>query len=251
MLAAITADTSHSTASLFSSLSLHLTYRFVKPTTFSKQRSVTCISMNNSGTIAWKNKAVGSVTNVTSDMWCLNADWRSAKSDASVNFESIASNLKSEEIIKDPAKGMIAVLRYDDALNSPQHVLMLSLDKSKIFMRVVSDEVAAYADMSLLEPWQQTDNPAFYETELKKEVGIFNPLYWRKVRAVGIRTDRDDVLFEVTNGRNRYVVVHLTYAKNRSGKFLITQYYKDWADVYTNRLLPDRKEWQSDQVPRA
>ncbi len=40
MLAAIEADISHSAVILLSSLSLHLSYRFAKPATFSKQRAV-------------------------------------------------------------------------------------------------------------------------------------------------------------------------------------------------------------------
>lgn len=94
-------------------------------------------------------------------------------------------------------------------------------------MRLISDEVAAYADLSLLEPWQQTDNPTFYEKELKKEVTFFHSLNWKKVRAIGIRSDRDDVLFEILNGRFKYAVVHLTYTKERSRKFPVTIVYKD------------------------
>jgi hypothetical protein len=202
--------------------------------------------MNTSGTIFWKDKVVGTVTNVTADMWYLDADWQSVHSDNSLKFSNLASKLKAEDIIKDPAKGMIAILTYDDAPNSPQHVLILSLDKARIFMRIISGDVAAYADLSLLEPWQQTDNPSFYEKELRKEVTFFHPLYWKKVRAVGIRTDRDDVLFEVLNGQNKYVVVHLTYAKERTRKFPTAHFYRDWEDVYKNRLLEDHREWKED-----
>jgi hypothetical protein len=202
--------------------------------------------MNNSGTIAWKDKVIGRVTNLVSDMWYLDADWQRIQSEDALKFEDIASKLQSDEIIKDPAKGIVALLQFDDNQNSSDYVLILGMDKSKIFMRFINDEIAVYADKRLMKPWQQVENSAFYEKELKREITFFHVLYWKKVNAIGIRTDRDDVLFEVLNGRNKYAVVHLTYAKERSRKFPLTRFYKDWADVYKNRLLEDQKEWKDD-----
>lgn len=202
--------------------------------------------MENSGTIIWKNEKVGKVTNIISDMWYLDADWKPNHSDASSRFIDLASKLKGEDVIKEPSKGVVAHLQYDETSSGAHYVLILSVDNSKIFMRSISDEVAAYADRQLLEPWQSTDNPSFYEMELKKEVSFFHPLNWKSVRAVAIRTDRDDVLFEVLNGRSKYAVVHLTWRKESSRKFPTTKFYKDWKDVYTNRLLEDHKEWKAD-----
>ena len=190
---------------------------------------------------------VGTVTNIISDMWYLHADWKPNHSDASTKFIDLASKLKGEDIIKEPSKGMAARLQYDETSSIAHYVLILSIDDSKIFLRSISDEVAAYADRQLLEPWQPTDNPSFYETELKKEVSFFHPLYWKRVRTVAIRTDCDDVIFEVPNGRSKYAVVHLTWRKESSRKFPTTHFYKDWQDIYTNRLLEDHKEWTADQ----
>lgn len=113
-------------------------------------------------------------------------------------------------------------------------------------MRSISDEVAAYANKQFLEPWQATDNPSFYENELQKEVSFFHPLKWKKVRTVAIRTDRDDVLFELLTGSTKYAIVHLTWRKESSRKFPATRFYKDWHDVYMKKLLKDFKEWKAD-----
>ena len=83
-------------------------------------------------------------------------------------------------------------------------------------------------------------------TGLKKEVSFCHPLNWRSVRAIGIRTDRDEVLFEILSGRYKYAVVHLTWTNERSRKFPLTHFYKGWTELYTNRLLEDHKEWQQD-----
>ena len=202
--------------------------------------------MENSGTIIWKDETVGTVTNIISDMWYLDADWKPNISDISSTFANLASRLKGEEVIKDPSKGIVACLKYDEAPSNSHQVLILSMDNSKIFMRSVSDELAAYADKKLLEPWQPTSNPTFYEAELKKEVSFFHPLNWKNVRAIAHRTDCDDVLFEVLNGKSKYAVVHLTWRKESARKWPATHFYKDWQDVFVNCIVEDHKAWKGE-----
>lgn len=194
-------------------------------------------------TIIWKTEEVGTISNIINDMWYCDADWLSNNSGHASTFENIASRLNAEEVIKSPEKGMVVFLRAD---GSSSKFLILSLDKSRISMRMISDEVAAYADLSIMEPWMPASNPVDLENELRKEVSFFHPLYWKKVRAIGMRMDRDDVLFEVLNGAHKYAVVHLTYAKERSKKFPTTHFYRDWEDLYKNCLLEDHKVWKGD-----
>jgi hypothetical protein len=203
--------------------------------------------MENSGTIVWRNEIVGSVTTIIADMWYLQADWKPNESDVASMFMALASKLKAQDVIKEPLNGIVASLRYDDNSSNDHYVLILSFDNSKIFMRSISDEVAFYVDRQVLEPWHPTDNPALYENELKKELSFFHPLNWKRVRTVAVRKDRDDVLFEVLNGNSQYAVVHLTWRKESSRRFPTTRFYKDWQDVFTNRLLEDHKEWNAGQ----
>lgn len=179
------------------------------------------------------------------DMWYLDANWVPNKSQHSLSFEAIASKLNAEEIIKSPFKGMVALIKYEGSSSDAEKVLILSLDNAKIFMRSIGDEVAAYVDLSLMKPWQRIENPAFYEAELKKEISFFHVLNWKKVKAIVVRSDCDDVLFEVLNADTQYAVVHLTYAKERSRKFPVTHFYIDWQDLYKNRLLRDHNEWKN------
>lgn len=201
--------------------------------------------MENSGTISWNGETIGTVTNIVSDMWYMDADWKPNHSDASLKFTDFTSKLKGEDVIKEPSKGVVARLQYAEPSYS-HHVLILSVDNSKIFMRSISDEVAAYSEKRLLDPWKPTDNPSFYETELQKEVSFFHPLNWKRVRTVAIRTDRDDVLFEVLNGKSKYAVVSLTWRKESSRKFPTTHFYKNWRDVFVSRLVQDHEEWKTD-----
>jgi thiol-disulfide isomerase/thioredoxin len=200
--------------------------------------------MENSGIIIWKDETIGTVTNIILDMWYMDADWIPNNSETTLKFEELASKLKDNEVIKEPSNGIVALLKYNEAPSNSHSVLILSIDNSKIFMRSISDEVASYADKKLLQPWQPVDNPAFYESELKKIVSFFHPLNWKNVRAIANRTDCDEVLFEVLNGRFKYAVVHLTWKKENSRKFPTTKFYKDWQDIYTNRLWEDHKKWE-------
>ncbi len=201
-----------------------------------------------SATLLWRNNEVGRLSNITNDMWYLDGDWQSTGSQHAVRFTEIACKLDAKEVMR-TFKGMVALLSYDGSTSDPQKVLVLSLDKSKILMRMILDETAAYLDLSLFEPWKRLDDPTPYEIELKKEVGFFHPLRWKMTRAIGIRTDRDDVLFEILipEGRAKFAVVHLTYSRQRSRKFPLTTFYKDWKDFYENRLLEDQRSWKDDQ----
>lgn len=102
--------------------------------------------------------------------------------------------------------------------------------------------------LNFLEPWQQTDTPSLYEAELKKELTFLHPLKWKRVRAIAIRTDRDDVLFEIQSGCYRYAVVHLTWQgkRERNWKFPVSRFYKDWQDLFNNRIQQDHLDWSED-----
>lgn len=202
--------------------------------------------MENTAIILWKGEEVGTVSNIMNDMWYLDADWKPNHSDVSSRFMDLAFKLKGEDVIKEPSKGLVAQLRYNETSSSSHYVLILSVDKSKIFMRSISDDVAAYADRQLLEPWQTAVSPEFYEAELKKEVSFFHPLNWKNVRAIAHRTDCDDVLFEVLNGKSKYAVVHLTWRKESSRKWPATHFYNDWQDVFVNCIVEDHKVWKSE-----
>jgi hypothetical protein len=150
-------------------------------------------------------------------------------------------------VIESPSKGFLAYLKYEDSPSELEMVLIISLTNSKLSMRIVtSPATAAYVDLSRLEPWASVDNSAFYENELKNEVGFLHPLKWKKVRTIGRRTDCDEVLYEVLSGNIKYAVVHLTYSKKRKHRFPKTKFYTNWMDVYENRLLQDHNEWKND-----
>lgn len=200
--------------------------------------------MNNSGIISWQGEQVGMVTNITSDMWYLDAGWEPISGNSYLKFNEIAAKLNAKNVINDFTKGMVATLSYTDMPANTQYVLILSLDEEMIFMRTLDEVTAAYIDLNILRPWQQIENPQFYENELKKEIGILHPLFWKKVTAIGKRSDRDDVLFEVTGAR-KYAVVHLSYKKEYSRTFPVTHLYQDWTDLFKNRLLQEHRDWQN------
>ncbi len=202
--------------------------------------------MNNSGVIIWKGKEIGRAIIGTMDMWYVDVVLESNQSEDAQRFESIATKLNADYVIKNPAQGTIVELKYHDGSLTSDRFLVLCLKKSNLFMRLINSEIADWVDRKFLKPWQETDNPSFYENELKKEMSFFHPLNWRKFRAIALRSDRDDVLFELLTGNRKYAIVHLTWSKENSRKFPSTKFYKDWQDLYQNCILNDHKEWIED-----
>ncbi len=199
--------------------------------------------MKNLAIIEFKNIEIGIVTNITMDMGYLEGIWYSNQSEQALNFEGIVSKNIVKDIFESPLKGTLAKIRFSDSNANGQYVLIISLEESMLFMRLINEETAAYADLSILEPWQKVVNPTAYEKKLKKEISFFHPLNWKKLRAIGIRKDRDDVLFEILSKSNAYAIVHLTHSKESFRKFPVIKFYKNWNILYNSRLIIDNKEW--------
>lgn len=89
--------------------------------------------------------------------------------------------------------------------------------------------------------WDNTD----LTIQLKKEIPTGHLLSGKKVRSVGRRQDNDDALFEIDSDEYKYAVVHLTWAqkKLKDPKYPTTKLYKDWNDLYVNRILRDKEDW--------
>ena len=201
--------------------------------------------MEFSATILWKGQEVGRILNARQDMWYLGGEWQPACSAHALAFVDVARKLEAKEVMASWEKGLVVFLTMESSDSVPQPFLLTLLEGADICMRLLSEEMAAYIDLSLVAPWRRVDNPAFYEEELRKEVSFFHPLKRKNVKAIGVREDCDDVLFEVLNGISRFAVVHLTYSRERSRKFPATQFFKDWADLYKSRLVGDHKVWNT------
>jgi hypothetical protein len=181
------------------------------------------------------------------DMWYAEADWESYHNSGSNDFEKIAMELNGSVVMRDFSKGIVAFLMWDDNKECIDPFLILSLSDGRVFMRLVSDEVAGFIDKTLLVPWEKVEGGNHFDKELKRELSFFHPLRWRQFKAVGKRQDRDDILYEIRGGRNKYFVVHLTYRIEKSRDFPRAHFYKDWNEVYTNLILVDHKEWLSNE----
>ena len=96
--------------------------------------------------------------------------------------------------------------------------------------------------MQLLDPWMPIGNAATFENELRKEVPSGHVLEGVKVVALAKRGDCDDVLFRILDGTDRVAVVHLTWSKNVSPEWPLTQFYADVQAWSTTRMASDAKE---------
>ena len=94
-----------------------------------------------------------------------------------------------------------------------------------------------------LEPWYFTDTDL--ATQLHREINQNHILYGKGVKTIARRQDNDDVLFEVEDADFKFARVHLTWAQKTltESHFPNTKTYKDWKDVYENRIIIDNKDW--------
>lgn len=100
-----------------------------------------------------------------------------------------------------------------------------------------------------LKPWHPTGSDPgqieAIERELRKEVASGHPLFGIQVDAIGWRSDRDDVLFQLRDGTERVAVVHLTWARNgpENPPWPITVLYADFQTWLTVGMLADHVEY--------
>jgi hypothetical protein len=96
--------------------------------------------------------------------------------------------------------------------------------------------MAVEPELRLLSPWGAPNSPDSLALELQRELGPQHPLFSKAVRALARATDRDDVLFEISDGTTtKYAVVHLTWTGKveSSSTFPSTEFFAsldDWLD---------------------
>ena len=97
-----------------------------------------------------------------------------------------------------------------------------------------------------LEPWalvEENDRRPL-EHELRRELAanVRHVLFGRPTRAIGRRSDRDDVLYLVENPR-QFAVVHLTYVCETRPEYPRTTVFETFSEFVEARMTPDRDEF--------
>ena len=95
-----------------------------------------------------------------------------------------------------------------------------------------------------LEPWCPVENARSLEQELTFEINsnYDHPLFGKKAVALARRTDRDDVLFYLTDDK-RFAVVHLTWNSESSPDFPGTWFYSSLEDWVEKCMKPDYEDF--------
>lgn len=94
-------------------------------------------------------------------------------------------------------------------------------------------------------PWHWVNNDL--TIQLAKEMPYNHILAGKKLRTIARRQDNDDVLFEILHeDEYRYAVVHLVWSRSRQEdkNYPSIDLYRDWEDVYKNRILTDSEDWE-------
>jgi len=90
-------------------------------------------------------------------------------------------------------------------------------------------------------PWYWTDQDL--STQLDREINLDHPLKNISVKTIARRQDRDDVLFQLPDGK--YALVHLTWQQypHPDSSWPTTNIFDSWEDVYINKILADEADF--------
>jgi hypothetical protein len=96
-------------------------------------------------------------------------------------------------------------------------------------------------------PWLSIDSDrgAKLTSELEREVGEGHVLFGKKVSALAVRQDCDDVLFEILGDRGACAVVHLTWSMKTepTPKFPWTEVFPSIQEWNSLRMIPDHEDF--------
>jgi hypothetical protein len=113
----------------------------------------------------------------------------------------------------------------------------------------VAESNPVLAALAWLEPWAPvpSDRAAALEKALGRELCEGHALYGRQVRAIAVRSDCDDVLFELLDAPG-FVVVHLTPHKSQAPDLPMWMRFDSIAAFREGCMEPDHLEHVDDDV---
>ena len=118
-------------------------------------------------------------------------------------------------------------------------------DKDKLVSGSIV-EIVPGNEIHFLEPWYRMEaGNQNLEKELYAEISKRHILFGKKVKAIARASNKDDALFEIIDGHDKFAVVHLTWAgkEESNSQYPQTRLFKDWVDLYNNCIVPDHKEF--------
>jgi hypothetical protein len=130
-------------------------------------------------------------------------------------------------VVPDPP----AVIEWTDAVGP------LSMAES---LRIVPQKKMRPEELKLLTPWTTVTNAAGVEAELAREVGPEHRLHGRSLRALGRRSDGEEVLFA---DETLAAVVRLTWAKEVKLPEPLTDIYPSLDEWVARRMQPDHHDF--------
>jgi hypothetical protein len=116
------------------------------------------------------------------------------------------------------------------------------LDASQLSVGSIVDLIPGN-NIHCLLPWYFTDLDL--SIQLRIEISNEHVLFGKSVKTIAKRQDNDDVLFELDDADFKYAVVHLTWARKtqEGARCPITRLYKNWQEVYEDRIVVDNIDW--------
>jgi hypothetical protein len=102
--------------------------------------------------------------------------------------------------------------------------------------------------IEILTPWRiiapsETEDAQRLAAELARELVPGHVLYGIRAKAVAMRIDRDDVLFEVEGVACRLAVVHLTWSKEPAPRWPAARLFESWESWLEDEMRPSHEDY--------
>jgi hypothetical protein len=105
-------------------------------------------------------------------------------------------------------------------------------------------------NIEIVSPWKSVeDSPEIknqaehLSARLKEDLPPKHVLQGLKVRAVALRIDRDNVLFEIEGHKMLLAVVHMTWRHEKDSRWPVTKFYQTWEQWVRDDMLPAHDEY--------
>lgn len=111
--------------------------------------------------------------------------------------------------------------------------------------------------LEFLTPWEEfpgdsggQKRAANLLSELKREIPSDHRLSSLTLRAIAIRRDQDDVLFEILGNEEKFVVVHMTWKKEKDPRWPRTRFFSNWRQWVDAVMIRDHEDYTCGDTQR-
>ena len=129
------------------------------------------------------------------------------------------------------------------------------VEEDQLMQACIQDALEMFArakpeHLEFLTPWEELPDDSEGEnraekllSELRREIPSDHTLSRLALRAIAIRRDQDDVLFEILGNEEKFVVVHMTWKKEKDPRWPLNRFFSNWPQWVDAVMIRDHEDY--------